>query len=352
MVVDTNELSRAFGPSAFIMDVPGNVVNMDRTRAHHKHGRISMGYNIATTIVECGEVQLYDYEVKVKMETIETHSGPVRPKPPYAKTTLRKELQRIRFNDSQIFHTAVMVCRGPETGISGIVVAYDPHDPLYREKYEFAKRTVANLACFMHHWLIQCGYCESTRMRLMRSFYIEKAQLASQSSWDPVTLTATSHFAVKADTYLQDNARYDPYLRKKLLAGTVQKDTFVDMSDTVRKRLLKELGYDPDVKVSDIGSRVSGASALTGDGDTVGASTVNSEATQNRVLRTKEYAKQLAASKAQNAEQAAEINELKQQMQQLTQMLAGINQQVPPRLSGSGAARPQDEGGGAAPQGA
>ena len=352
IVVDTNDLTSAFGPSAFIMDVPGNSVKMDRTHAHHKHGRISMGYNIATTIVECGEVQLYDYEVKVKMEPLETPSGILRPKPPYAKTTLRKELQRIWFNNDQIFHTAVMVCRGPDTGISGIVVAYDPHDPLYREKYEFAKRTVANLACFMHHWFLQCGYCDSTRTRLMRSFYIEKAQLASQSSWDPVTLTATSHFAAKADTYLQDNARYDPFLRKQLLAIREQKNTFVDMSDTIRKSLLKELGYDPGVKAADIGSRVSGASALTGDADTVGASTVNSEATQNRVLRAKEYAKQLADSKAQNADQAAEINKLKMQMQQLTQMLAGINQLVPPHLSGSGAARPPDEGGGATPQGA
>ena len=79
---------------------------------------------------------------------------------------------------------------------------------------------------------------------------------------------------------------------------------------------------------------------------------MNTEATQNRVLRTKDYAKQLADSKARNVEQAAQINELRQQMQQLTQMLAGINQQVPPHLSGSGAARPQDEGSGAAPQGA
>jgi len=69
------------------------------------------------------------------------------------------------------------------------------------------------------------------------------------------------------------------------------------------------------------------------------------------VLKAKEYAKQLADSKACNAEQAAEINKLKTQMQQLTQMLAGINQLVPPPLSGSGAACPQDEGGGAALQG-
>lgn len=124
-----------------------------------------MGYNIATTVLEYSKVQLFDYEVKVKMEAVQLPSGELtRLKPPYVCTTLRKELQRIRFNDDQIFHTAVMVCKGPETGISVIVVTYDPNDTLYHEKYEFTKRTVASLACFMHHWMIQCGYCDSTRM--------------------------------------------------------------------------------------------------------------------------------------------------------------------------------------------
>jgi hypothetical protein len=185
----------------------------------------------------------------------------------------------------------------------------------------------------------------------MQSFYIEKAQLASQSSWDPVSLTATSHFASRSDTYLQDNARYDPFLRKQQQAQSAKQSTFVDMSDAVRKGLLKELRYHPDVKGADVGSKVSGASALTGNGDTTGASTVNSEGTQNRVLKAKEYAKQLADTKVKNAEQAAEISDLKLQMQKLTQMLASINQPGSPHLSGSGAARPQDEGGGAAPQG-
>jgi hypothetical protein len=119
-----------------------------------------MGYNIATTIVECGEVQLYDYEVKVRMEPVEVldKSGNgtglyETPKPPYARTTIRKELQRIRFNDDQIFHMAVMIGKGPETGMSSVVVSYDPNDPLYWEKYEFARKTMDNLSCFMHHWL-------------------------------------------------------------------------------------------------------------------------------------------------------------------------------------------------------
>ncbi len=33
-----------------------------------------MGYNLKTTILECSEVQLYDYEVKVAMEEIEETS--------------------------------------------------------------------------------------------------------------------------------------------------------------------------------------------------------------------------------------------------------------------------------------
>jgi hypothetical protein len=62
------------------------------------------------------------------------------PRPPYARTTLRRELQRIRINDEQVFHTAVMIGKGPETGLSSVVVAYDPHDPLYKAKYEFARK--------------------------------------------------------------------------------------------------------------------------------------------------------------------------------------------------------------------
>jgi hypothetical protein len=56
------------------------------------------------------------------------------PRSPYARTTLRRELQRIRINDEQVFHTAVMIGKSPETGLSSVVVAYDPHDPLYKEK--------------------------------------------------------------------------------------------------------------------------------------------------------------------------------------------------------------------------
>jgi hypothetical protein len=102
LMVETNDIQHAFGPAAFIMDVPGINPSMERTRAHQKHGRISMGYNIATTVLECNEVQLFDYEVKVKMSPVEVLDenghGTGRwetPRPPYARTNLRKELQRI-----------------------------------------------------------------------------------------------------------------------------------------------------------------------------------------------------------------------------------------------------------------
>jgi hypothetical protein len=71
MMVKTIDIQHTFGPVAFVRDIPGLNPSMERTRAHQKHGRISMGYNIATTILECSKVQLFDYEVKLKMEPIE-----------------------------------------------------------------------------------------------------------------------------------------------------------------------------------------------------------------------------------------------------------------------------------------
>lgn len=137
MMIDTNDCLQAFGPSAYILDVTGLNPSIERTRAHHMHGRISMSYNIATTIIECSKVQLYNYEVRVKMAPVlvknadDTATGRViHPKPPYSHTTIHKELQRISFNREQIFYTPIMICKGPKTGFSGVVVSYDHNDPL------------------------------------------------------------------------------------------------------------------------------------------------------------------------------------------------------------------------------
>jgi hypothetical protein len=61
-------------------------------------------------------------------------------------------------------------------------------------------------------------------------------------------MTATSHFAVKTDTYLQDNAKYDPFLRKQANGSASLALTYVNMTDTVHKGLLDSLGYNPDEK--------------------------------------------------------------------------------------------------------
>jgi hypothetical protein len=70
MMVDTGDVAQAFGPTAFIMDLPGLNPSIECTRAHQKHRQISMGYNITTMVINCSEVQLYDYEVKVKMAPV------------------------------------------------------------------------------------------------------------------------------------------------------------------------------------------------------------------------------------------------------------------------------------------
>ena len=357
LIVDSNILSKAFGPSAFIMDVPDTNPKIGKVRAHHEYGRISMGYNVATTIIDCNEVQLYDYEVKVTMEEVEVlddKGNPTgqttRPKPPYSRTTLRKELQRIRFNNDQIFHTAIMVCKGPETGTSNVVVTYDTQDPLYKEKFKFAQNTINNLACFMFHWLQKCGYSTSTRTRLMRSFHEDKNLMAEHSSWDDNTLSVTPHFPVRRDTYLVENARYDPLLRKELRSHSAPTSNVLVMADGMRKNLLNAIGYDKTIRGQDVNSTISGVSKHTGDGASSCGSTVNSENTANRFIRTREYAKQLAEAKAHQAEQTLLIQQLQSQMETMIQQHAET-QQGSPHLSGSGASRPTDPGSGEALQG-
>ena len=357
LLVETNILATTFGPSACIMNVPGTKTSVERTRSHHRVGRISMGYNLKTTILECNEVQLFDYDVKVAMEPIEETAADgtvtlIKPKPPYAQTNLRKELQRVRINGEQLFHTAIMNCTGPDVGMSRIVISYDPSDPDRATKYAFAKQTVSNLACFMHHWWIECGYNESTRKRLMRSFYVEKASLAEYSSWDPDTKTAKSHFATKSSTYLEDNAHYDP-----LPSPDKRKRTddapLVQISDQIRTSLLNHLGRQQD-NPQEVNSNISNVSPHTGDGNTSCASTVNTTNTANKILKTKDFALQLADSKAKQAQQENLIAQLQQQMEELKRLNNTAEsgaQQGAPHLSGSGASPPIDPGGGEALQG-
>ena len=118
----------------------------------------------------------------------------------------------------------------------------------------------------------------------------------------------------------------------------------------------------------DIGSRVSGVSPHTGEGDISCDSTINSSNTAQVVMKAKDFALQLAASKAKQAdqetllaqartaqeEQEVIIRSLRHQMQTLQQTIntAEIHaQQGSPHLSGSGVSSPQDPGGGETLQG-
>ena len=201
----------------------------------------------------------------------------------------------------------------------------------------------------------------------MRSFYIEKAQLADHSSWDPETKTAISHFATKASTYLQDNAHYDPSptldTRKRNATTSV-----IDLSNQVRTHLLNHLGHRIDETPLDVSSNISGVSPHTGDGNNSTASTVNSNNTSNKILKTKDFALQLAESRAKQADQAillqqsqitqsqqeSIITALQQQREELQHIIntaESQTQQGAPHLSGSGASSPADLGDGEAPQG-
>ena len=97
------------------MNVPGTKTSVEQTCSRHRIGQISMGYNLKTTILECNEVQLSDNNVKVAIEPIEETAADgtvilIKPKPPHAQTNLRKNLQQIRINREQLFHTSVMTC--------------------------------------------------------------------------------------------------------------------------------------------------------------------------------------------------------------------------------------------------
>ena len=187
----------------------------------------------------------------------------------------------------------------------------------------------------------------------MRSFYVEKSQLAEHSSWNPETKTAVSHFATKSSTYLEDNAEYHPE-PSNAKSGGIKQPSIVAMSDQLRSTLLKQLGQDKDHFPNDYNSHISNVSPHTGDGDESCTSTINSSNTANKILKTKDFALQLAESRAKQAEQVALIAQLQQQMEDLKRLqniAEPSSQQGSPHLSGSGASPPSDPGGGEALQG-
>ncbi len=191
----------------------------------------------------------------------------------------------------------------------------------------------------------------------MHSFYVEKAQLAEYSTWDPDSHTATSHSASRSSTYIENNAWYDP---SSLISQQKHQKTsnhLIDISTSVHTQLLKSLGLCSGETFKDISCHVSGVLPHTGEGNISCDSTVNSTNTANVVMKTKDFALQLAASKAKQAdqeillaqacttqeEQEAIIHTLHEQMEALQQTSNSAEiwaQQDAPHLSGSGVSPP------------
>ena len=56
MMIETHDITYAFGPSAFIMDLPPPTPSIEHVRAHHKHGCISMDITSqqqSSSVVKC-----------------------------------------------------------------------------------------------------------------------------------------------------------------------------------------------------------------------------------------------------------------------------------------------------------
>jgi hypothetical protein len=254
--------------------------------------------------------------------------------------------------------------------MSQVVVESDPaNDPRFMEKLDYAKKVIGNLACHMYWWMIKQAYHESTITRVMHSFYLEHARLAPESTWDPITQTATSKFQSKTDTWLEDNSKYDRTNWKGSDASASKPSTVVEMANSVRKSLLQGLNYKPDERCSEVGSKISGPSALTGDGTSIGgASSVNTNNTAG-LLQKKDYALRLAEAatkeadlRAQHARDIAEkdrehqekLQALERKMESMLQLMAkqqGHQGAPPPDPSGSGAPPTNANGSSGAPQG-
>jgi hypothetical protein len=354
LATDTNALE-ALGPYAYVLNALPPRPSLEQNKAYMTKCRYSCGNNATTTILDCSEVMTWVHKVKVKMAEQDelgrdgTPTGrKTRPPPPYKETTLLKELQGIRVDGQQIFHTAVVTEVGPEKGISRIVVAFDPYnDPRASEKLDYAKRFVANLSCSMYHLMISLGYDMGTVKRVMQSFYLERADLAEHSTWDPVTRLATSKFRVKADTWIEDNAHLDAFRKK---ASTTNPTSTKEMSDKIRCQIIKTSNIKPNQHCNDVGSHISGASAHTGDASTCGNSTVNTDNTFSQQVDKKALALKLAESKRAEADRrreledekkasAAKIDALEEKLKSVLQMLAqqqGHQGAPPPDQSGCG----------------
>jgi hypothetical protein len=190
-----------------------------------------------------------------------------------------------------------------------VTVPYDPRNPACQEVQVFAKHTLANLACFFYHWWNhEAGYHESTIKRLMTSFYFDRHVTADESTWDPTTKRATSRYASAADTWLEDNMHLNP---SRNIPTTFSFGT----TDAERSSLLSKLNYKENQAMDDVQS---GPSAITGDEQSSGASSLRSETSEGLAMgRTTALKMKLAQANSALADRDAALKKMQDQLSRL-----------------------------------
>lgn len=133
----------------------------------------------------------------------------------------------------------------------------------------------------------------------------------------------TNHFTTNMDTWMEDNAHYDPLYKKKPCKQDAQSPVTITYSDSVRKEYIHQLNYKPGDKCDGVGSRISKATGQPIGTATLGGSRVNKDGSANKVFRTKVLALELAESKKENAELKAKLSNMDHKLELLTKALLG-----------------------------
>lgn len=162
-------IANDFGPAAYLLENPSpdRPPSLTVTCNHHEVGRISCGYNLRTTVMECKHVVQWFHPVKVAMEERgeinQEDSSPtgrkITPECPHARTCLAKEMMNITINGIQVLHSFVINQAGLDVGVTNVVVACDPECPYTPAIRQFAQSTLADFNCFIYHHLTKnMGY--------------------------------------------------------------------------------------------------------------------------------------------------------------------------------------------------
>ena len=314
----SGKLQKLFGDKAHLMTMArGRKANIGFTRKFQGKGRISMAYQAASTVIECGSVASYDQEVKVRMAerpVLDSQGTPTGetyiPKRPYSRTTLRKELSNIVVDGVKVFQACVMTMAPPEQGQSKIAVPYDPTCEAYKRIFSWASATVATLPSFCYCVFKHVsGYNDATIKRLLNSFYLNHQVTAHECTWHPDTFSVSTTHSTYADTYLEDNADMDPQSVGKEGAAV----SFANA--TARAEILERLNYKPEQTCEDIRS---GASAVTGEDGTSAASSIRSETSMGAALgRSTSVKMDLARARRALAEKDVEFRKMQMQLEEL-----------------------------------